>query len=387
MAVIAAGVALWVTSPGASSQNFVVTNDNLIQGNNAGTVWKLSAGATPSLSAISKLSTGATNEGTGGLGMNETAIARHGSDVCVFISDNESGDIASFLAPSYKEVGRFILPGIVNSNPGLGLAARNDFLFANYYDTSDGAVYIAVWRIKSGCVLDLAGKYEPGGNVWGMAISPDGKTLVVSYEGPQGTVDSFSVGSDGSLTEHGPYDYYYLYLDATGVDITADGKYAVIAEIGYGEPPDDKAYTKVGIYPINSDGSLGEDIDFGGNGYLGLGVYSAWVRLSPDERFLYVSTNGTFSLTTLTFDESTPSVGFSCIVKMPTAPKGITTVLPSGAGGYLAVTASGPPVGGTVGLFTINPSTGCLTQAPTSPYDLGSNSIVSSVVPWPPRPF
>jgi 6-phosphogluconolactonase (cycloisomerase 2 family) len=381
LALIAAGLALWASSPGASSEHFVVSNDNLIQGNNTGTVWTLENFGPLKLAPTASLMTGGTNIGTGGAGMNETAIVRHGPDVCIFISDNESGDIASFLYPGYAEVGRFKLPGIVNSNPGLGLAARNDFLFANYYDNSDGAVRIAVWKIKSGCALDLASTTQPGGNVWGMAISPDAKTLVVSYEGPQGTVDSFSVGSDGSLTEHGPYDYYSLYLDAAGVDITADGKYALIAEQGYGTPE----YTEVGIYPINPDGSLGEDHDFQG---LGRGTAASWVRLSPNEKFLFVSgASSKFAVTTLAFDESSLSLSYSCITKITTAPKGITTVMPSGSGGYLTVTEGGSPPGGTVGLFTIESGRGCLTQVPGSPYGLGSNSIVSSVAPWPPRPF
>jgi hypothetical protein len=125
-AVIAAGMALWAPSPGASSEHLLVTNDTRVQGKNAGRVWKLTAGADPSLSVIDTLRTGGANLGTGGTGMNEVAIIRHGPDVCIFISDNESGDIAAFLSPGYAEVGRFKLPGIVNSNPGLGLAARND---------------------------------------------------------------------------------------------------------------------------------------------------------------------------------------------------------------------------------------------------------------------
>jgi hypothetical protein len=392
-AVIAASVALSATSPGASSEHLVVTNNNLVRGSNAGTVWQLSAAASAELNAVRTLHTGGANEGIGGAGMNEVAIIRHGTDVCIFISDNGSGDIASFLAPGYTEVGRYSVPGITNSGYGLGLAARKDFLFANYYDTSDGAVYIAVWKIKSGCALDLASASQPGGNVWGMAISPDGKTLVVSYEGPQGTVDSFSVGSDGSLTEHGPYDYYSLYLDATGVDITADGKYAVIGEIGYGSPPHYKPYTEVGIYPINSDGSLGPDQDFGGGGSLGPGTASGWLRLSPDERFLFVSsiTYERASVTTLNFDESVPSLSYSgCIQRRPVSSRdlelGLTTILPFGSGGYLALSEV-RPTNAALGLFTINSSTGCLTRAPGSPYPVGKNSGLSSMASWPARAF
>jgi 6-phosphogluconolactonase (cycloisomerase 2 family) len=381
MGVIAAGVVLWAPSPGASSEHFVVSNDNLIQGNNTGTVWTLENFGPVKLAPTASLMTGGTNIGIGALGMNETAIIQHGSDVCIFISDNERGDIASFLFPGYTDVGRFKLPGIVNSNPGLGLAARKDFLFANYVDNSNGIAYIATWRIETGCTLNLANTYLPPGQVVGMAISPNGNTLVVSYGAPQATVDSFSVGLDGSLTEHGPYDYYYLYLNANGVEITADSKYALIAEGGYGTPQ----LTEVGIYPINPDGSLGADIDSQG---LGRGTAASWIRLSPDEKFLFVSgASSKFAVTTLTFDERAPSLSYSCIAKMPTAPKGITTVMPSGSGGYLTVTEGGSPPGGAVGLFTIEPRKGCLTQVPGSPYGLGSNSIVSSVASWPPRPF
>jgi len=388
MGVIAAGVAVWAPSPGASNQNFVITNNNLIQGNNTGTVWQLENPASPELVSKATLTTGGTNIGIGGAGMNEVATGRHGTDVCIFVSDNESGEIASFIVPSYSEAGLFKLPGIVNSNPGLGLATRNQFLFASYVDDSDGIAHIATWKIESGCALTLMNTYLPPGQVWGMAATPDGKTLVVSYSVPPGSVDSFSIGADGSLTEHGPYDYFYLYAEATGVDITANGKYTLIAEDGFGAPPNYTPYTEVGIYPINSDGSLGADIDFGGNQSLGSGSDATWVRLSPDEKFLFVSGGSdNFAVTTLAFDESNPSVSYSCIAEMPTTPKGITTVLPSGSGGYLAVTTSGPPEGGAVGLLHISPERGCLAQVAASPFNLGSNSIVASVTAWPSRPF
>jgi hypothetical protein len=385
IALIAAGVGLWAPSPGASNQNFVITNDNLIQGNNTGTVWQLENPASPELVSKATLMTGGLNNYIGGAGMNEVATARHGTDVCVFISDDESGSIASFVVPGYAEVGLFKLPGIVNSNSGLGLAARGQFLFANYVDNTTEIAYIATWKIGSGCVLTLVNTYLPPGQVWGMAATPDGKTLVVSYSVPVGSVDSFSIGADGSLLEHGPYDYFYLYAEATGVDITADGKYAIMAEFSYGSPPNYKSYTEIGIYPINSDGSLGEDIDFGANGSLGPGVYSTWIRLSPNEKFLYVSSNS--DVTTLSFDESAPSVALSCNARMSTGVTGLTTIMPTAAGGFLAVTGSLPSVGGSLGLYKINPANGCLAQTPNSPINLGSNSIAASVAPWPPRPF
>ena len=73
MGVVAAWVALWAPSPGASNQNFVITNDNLIQGNNTGTVWQLENPASPELVSKATLMTGGLNNYIGGAGM--TAFA------------------------------------------------------------------------------------------------------------------------------------------------------------------------------------------------------------------------------------------------------------------------------------------------------------------------
>jgi hypothetical protein len=58
---------------------------------------------------------------------------------------------------------------------------------------------------------------------------------------------------------------------------------------------------------------------------------------------------------------------------------------PRGQVDVLPLQPVGPPEGGSVGLFSIDSGKGCLTQVSSSP--LGSNSIVASVMPWPPRPF
>ena len=102
-----------------------------------------------------------------------------------------------------------------------------------------------------------------------MAVSPDGKTLVVVYFTLTGELDSFSIGANGSLTEHGPYQGGFALPG--GVDITADSRFAVIGQTG------DPAYTQIGIWSITSDGGLGTDYIYGGNGELGYGLSAGWV--------------------------------------------------------------------------------------------------------------
>jgi hypothetical protein len=100
------------------------------------------------------------------------------------------------------------------------------------------------------------------------------------------------------------------------------------------------------------------------------------VRLSPDEKVLYVSTNS--DVTTLSFNESAPSVALAYSIPMSTEVSGITTVMPSGTRGYLTVTGSLPSVGGSLGLHKINPANGCLMQTPNSPVNPGPHSIAAS---------
>jgi 6-phosphogluconolactonase (cycloisomerase 2 family) len=214
-----------------------------------------------------------------------------------------------------------------------------------------------------------------------MAISPDGHTLAVGYDFPLGSVDSFSVGSDGTLTEHGPW--IGPFNIPSGVDITADSKYAIFAEAAYalGDP------TQVGIYTINPDGSLGDSYTFGDDGSLGPGSTAGYVWLSPDEKFLYVSgTAAPSRVTTLNFDESAHSLTYSgCSKKLKTSANGMATAMPVGSGGFLYVGQRAN--GANVALLQIDPSTGCLTEVPGSPFPSGKQGFAESVAAWPPRPF
>jgi hypothetical protein len=213
-----------------------------------------------------------------------------------------------------------------------------------------------------------------------MAASPDGKSLIAGYDSPFPSVDSFSVASDGTLTEHGanggPFDF------PDGVDITADSKYALFGETnsnGFTHPQ-----VQIGIYAINPDGSLGRYNTFENLGP-NINAYHVW--LSPDEKFLYVSGDGKRGgVTTLNFDKSVPQVTpTGCSLRVGRSAGGMATAMPTSSGVLLYL---GDFDGlASVALNEINATTGCLTEVPGSPFSSGYEGAARSVAAWPPRPF
>ena len=141
---------------------------------------------------------------------------------------------------------------------GIGLTIGGSYLFSSYAGSSN----VGVWEILSGCKLKLLRTQNIPSPPAGLRAAPNGKMLVLAYGYGANQVDSFSVGTNGKLTEHGPYA---ATAGAAGVDITKDGKYAIFGDaVG--------TSTEIEIYPINADGSLGKDNNFGGDGSLGDGV-------------------------------------------------------------------------------------------------------------------
>jgi hypothetical protein len=382
--VLLAGVGVGAQSSNVTSKHLVVLNDS-VWGNrrygipNAGSVFKLGPSGDRALSLTRTF----TTDGQGGApgALQEISLIQQGAGGCLYLSDAGTADIAAFIYPGFDEVGRYKIPGITNSRIGLAIAARENYLFAGYTKPSQAIFYIATWKINSGCGLTFVTTLAIANHVSTIAISPDGHTLAVGYDYPFPSVDSFSVGSDGTLTEHGPYAG--PFVSPTAVDITADSKYALFSEYNDEE---NNPHVQIGIYTINSDGSLGAWNTFE-NLVSGFNAGNIW--LSPNEKFLFVAGDGGTPIITLDFDESVPQVGYSgCSTNVGSgSPNGMATAFSSGSGGFLYVGYATKKGRAEVGLFRIDSSTGCLTEVPGSPFSTGKKGYAESVVAWPPRPF
>jgi hypothetical protein len=388
--ILAAVVALCAPGPGASNEHFVVTNENIFDGNNTAAILKLGGTRqSPTLPVLKTLQTGIMTH------PNFTAtpnvqIGRYGADLCIFVGDSQTSgnEISSFLYPGFTLVGNYSDPEVPNNDGGAAVVVDGNFLLAGYGDGNTYLGYIGVWKVGPECTLTLLETYNTFIFFDSLAVTPDGRTLLVSYF-DRPSVDSFSIGSDGSLTEHGPYGSDGF--EAGGVDITADSMYALF-QVDTSNYP--KPYLEIEVYPINTDGSLGppriSGIGQGSN--LPPGDY---LRLSPDERFVFADsdTQKHIQIVTLQYEENPFELKYAgCLTKL----KGgefpglgqIETAASSGSGGGLYVPEWGNIYGDEIALLAINSATGCTTEVKGSPYtvDTADGRLVSLAV-WPPRPF
>jgi hypothetical protein len=299
-----------------------------------------------------------------------------------------NGDsVSAFKYPDLQLVGTFQDPQWSQSTDAIQIAARGDYLFAGFQmNVTPYPAYIDVWSIDSGCTMTLQWTYpatsEAPQAVLLLAVTPDGKTLLPSYGTYQ--LDSFSIGSDGKLTEHGPYGIGGI---GSGIDVTSDGQFALFGVEGSSLYD----YTEVAVFPIRSDGSLGLGYNFGGNGILGPGQGTRFVWLSPDEKFLFVTDiiSKAQRITTLNFTESPVNLTYTGCIAKPRNLQGlgelgaIYSALPSGSGGGLYAAEDT----GAVGLFSINSTTGCLQEIKGSPFAIKQPAETTWVTAWPPRPF
>jgi len=372
-ALVAAVATIWSASLQASGNHPEVVTNNDLKGSNTVTFFKFTG---TSLQNKGSAPTGGKGIGGGFAGLNRIVLGASGTTVCGFVGDAGSDDIAVFKVVNkvITKVGNFKDAHGSGKAHGIGLAVTQNFLFAAYSSTKN----IGVWEILSGCKLKLSGTYKSAGAVAGMRAAPNFKTLVVGYGSGVNKVDSFSIAANGKLTEHGPYP---ATAGAAGVDISADSAYAIFGDTT-------KSTTQVEIYPINSDGSLGKDNNFGGDGSLGSGVGSSNVWLSADEKFLFVSNNSSKQITSLAFMEGPLSLSYISITSLNNpgneiiSTAGINTILT----GYVVVAEDGSP-DSSVGLLQIN-SNGSTTEISGSPFKISPGGPgLQSVMVGPPRPF
>jgi hypothetical protein len=385
-AIAAATSIVTLQAQDAGIGRYVITANDIYRAPNSAGIFRL---VQSTLVTAPTLQTNGWGIGGTYFGTNAQALATVGSNVCIFVSDPGSDDIAAFTAGNFsnpQKVGNYSDPSGSGAYLGTTLAVRGSHLFVGYTAT----VNIGVFTINSDCSLTLANaasKTPVPAPIDGLAVSPDGRTLIATYAQSEPGVGSFAI-SGTTLTPKGPYN---TTVGTAGVDITKDSKYAVIGEYG-------GTFPQVEIFPINSDSSLGSGAAYS---FPQGGFNSNNVMLSPDETRLYITNNSSFQVTTLAFDEKAgpgKQLTFFCISSplrtpsgnSPAYASGIATAEPTGKGGYLYVIGasynSSFIIEAAVSLLQI-PTDTCPAEVTGSPFLLPAGSSATTPSAYPPRPF
>jgi hypothetical protein len=366
--LLLATVAFCTTEAASATKHYIVTDDdNTNQGANTATVFVVN-NSTGALTQVKVLKTGGTGMGGGYSGATRARILP--SAKCVFISDSGSSDIAAFSAPAYKLVGRFSNAALVDAQFGITLAATSQYLYAGYTTSSN----IGVWKINSDCSLTLANTYSTPGIPDGIAVSPNGTTLVTTFY-DIGEVEVFTV-SGGTLTET---QTQMTTGFPAGIEFTNDGKTLILADSNIVD-------TQLEIYSLNHGVLSGHQyFEFTGGG-----ADSNDVWLSPAAAagggFLYVTNNTGLSVTVLNFTESPLTLTLASVTPLNNPngelfiAGGIQGELNTGTGGRVYVGVSHQ----YVSVLNVN-SNGTLTEVPGSPFTDNQGFHLLSIAAYPPR--
>jgi hypothetical protein len=192
-----ATLAISTVSYGQAKQ-YAITNDDINGTNMVGVFSSTSGGPITEVDT----STGGSGIGGGYFANNRIAIQNNGK--CLFASNASSETIAAFkvgaglsLTPA---TGSPFATGGSGAFYGVGLAVtpQNNALFA----TLDSQFEIAEFTIGAGCTLTAVGTVPEGDYVGPMAVTQDGKVLVVS--GPNNSyLDAWTIGAGAQLTKLG----------------------------------------------------------------------------------------------------------------------------------------------------------------------------------------
>jgi hypothetical protein len=290
---------------------YLVTNDDVFNSttpSNTATVYKIGGGG--SLTLVTTISTGGGGSGGGLFAAARVNVLHSKTQACTFVGDsnpsvtttNNAPDVAGINLATLKRSGTF--PGSATNdsgqNGGVGLADAGNYIIASFTGNafSSPAVpgSLATYRILSGCKLKYVGSIPATGTTGsgyanGSKVTPNGKTLIVAFV--DGSIGSYSISATGKL-KLVSQETSSAGAFPEGVDVTADGKWAIFGDAS-GIPEADVA-------PIKAGGVLGPTVNYK---YLDQGANSNNVLLSPDESVLYVSNNSTGSIGAVPFNKAT----------------------------------------------------------------------------------
>ena len=291
----------------AATSYVIANDDNQYPAGNSASIYSIGSGG--ALNLVTTIPTGGYGRGGGYYAAGRVNVLRSKTQNCAYIGDAlgpnnaRPGDVASIDMSTLKLVGTY--PGTALDSGalwGIGLAENpaGRFLFAAY----STAGTIATYAQGADCVLKYRSELITiGANVGpvdGMKVTPNGKYLIVAYS--DASIGSYAINAKtGALTLVGRYLVGDSGL-AAGVDITADGKWALFGTNSFGSGGE------VEVAPIHADGSLGATVGYTA---IGQGSNSSNVWLSPDETFVYISNNFSGQITAVPFDAKTGVINTS----------------------------------------------------------------------------
>jgi len=393
-------VVVALCTSGAFAAKHLITNDDVFSssgGANTATVYSIGAGG--GLTLVKTIATTGSGSGGGFFAEARSNALRSKTQACAYVSDsnpnfttNTAPDVAAINLKTMALVGTFAAGATDNGgNSGVGLADAGKYLIATFtgnFTLSIGPT-IGSYKVLKGCKLKYIGSVAAsginGGLPDGAKVTPDGKTAVVAYA--DGSVGSYSISAGGVLALIGN-ELTTTGAAAAGVDITADGKWAIFG--------DASGIPSIDVAPI-SGGTLGATVNYT---YVDQGANSNNVLLSPDESVVFVTNNSTGGIGAVKFNKTTGVLDPKHSCSSGTLKNffgtwffdsGLALANPTGSGGEIYVAEFGFPSG--IGIVKFAPhKTGedeyCdLTETAGSPVSDPASNGLSSISVAPPRPF
>lgn len=338
---------------------FLYTNDNSIIGSNTSTGFSVSGAALTPIPGSPFLTGGRGSGPPASDGIQAIASAALApAQRCLFVSDGLSSDVAAFqINPQTGALAA--APGSPYATHsggdsqwiGVAVAPSNKYVFAGDYRSSA----ISAFALASDCSLQFLQIYPTPLYPEGMKVTPDGRFLVVAYSGTE--ADTFAIGSDGSLTENGPFQ---TAGPVQSVDVLCNSRIAVFA--------DTALKTEVEGFQISANGVL---TALPGSPYkFNSGENSNTLAVNYGGNEIFISNQASVTQTALAFGAKRPYL--SLVAGSPFAnpaygqPAGMAF---NAAGNVLFVADDSPTPQITV--YNIN-SGGTLTNAPGSPLFTGA---------------
>jgi len=390
VAVASFTFSLLVLTGYSTAQDYVVGNNNSFPTNTV-SIFRVSSA---SLVSVSTVETNGQGLGGGRFSSVTQSIVQDGNNTCVFVGNGYSSTISAMKVvdanPYLRVVATYSSPdGGSGLLFGIGLTASNGYLYAN--NTGNGSSIppnIDVWQITPGCTLSFSTSLANtiglnNGVIDGMAVTPNGKYLIVAYG--DGSVGSYAIG-DGSISLIGQEVVAGHSVGqgayAGSVAISANGLWAIFGDFSPFNT------TQFDVASIGSNGVLAPTSTYGGTGSLGTGLDSSGIALSPNNQFIYAVDTGSGQETTVSFDSTTGVISYpnNCLTNLNgynrewsyASQSAIVANSGSGRGIYVSEGFLSGSLNSYIALLGVNSTTGCVSEAPHSPFaDPNGNSLQS----------